>query len=168
MPDEDGWPTFEEWRGTLSEDRRARVDALVTTMRNAGAREPEEWARSEVEEDIAQAARFSFLRAVWRDLDQWRNEATTEAYLAELDVDAAVRERLGGVLAKVALQAALDVVMVLDNEEDVGSVDELPGWRLMELDTEGNLSGRDVGGLHESFYDVDPRDRSDGEDITGW
>jgi len=53
------------------EDRR-RAEALAERFRAAGAEAPEEWAASEVEEDIPQLARFLLLRRLWRGAWQWR------------------------------------------------------------------------------------------------
>ena len=53
------------------EDRRWARE-LAERFRAVGAEEPEEWAASEVEEDIPQLARFLFLRRLWRSAWQWK------------------------------------------------------------------------------------------------
>jgi hypothetical protein len=41
---------------------------LAETFRKLGARDPEGWARSQVEKGIPQLARFLFLRQAWRHI----------------------------------------------------------------------------------------------------
>ena len=65
------------------------------------------------------------------------------------------------------LDVAMNIIQVLDDEEDTDAEEPLPGWRLMELGTTGEPTGRDLAALHESFFDADPR-HVDGEDIRGW
>lgn len=151
----------------MSESEVARLNALVELLRAAGADEPVGWARSEVSENIAQAARFSFLRAVWRDLERWRDPQFVDAYLEEIELDDLARAQIRKVLARVAFQVSFEVVMVIDNGEDLDGPEGMPGWRLMELGHDGEPTGRDVGGLHESFLEVDPLG-VEAEDIRGW
>lgn len=56
----------------LPPEDRARAEALAERFRSLGGEEPEGWALSEVEESIAQLARFIFLRSVWRSAEQWK------------------------------------------------------------------------------------------------
>jgi hypothetical protein len=50
----------------------SEFEALVEKFRALEAEQPEEWAASEVQEDIPQLARFLFLRSVWRSAEQWK------------------------------------------------------------------------------------------------
>lgn len=52
------------------EDLR-RAKALAEQFRAAGSEAPEEWALSEVEDDVPQLARFLFLRRLWRGAEEW-------------------------------------------------------------------------------------------------
>lgn len=82
-----------------------------------------------------------------------------------------VSQEAGDVAARLAAQAAFDValgiVQLLDNEEDIDSSEQLPGWLLVEEDAEGSPTGRALAGLHESVLNCDPRN-IEGEDIRGW
>ena len=156
MPDQLGWPTFDEWRSDLSAIDRERLDSLIERLRESGAHDPESWARSEVSENIAQLARFAFLRAVWRDLERWRDPEFVARYIGDLAVDDDVRAQLRATLAYVAFESVLSVVMVIDNGEDTGGLGEMPGWVLSETDSNYRQTGRDVIGLHESLLEVDP------------
>lgn len=167
MPDEDGRSTWDEWFESLTAADRARASDLLAMMSAAGADDPQSWVRSEVTEGIAQGARFSFLRAVWRDLDRWRDEEFVDDFLDEPALAGCDRVALRQIAAQIAFQATLEVVMTIDDEEDVADEHGLPGWRLMEQDEDCELTGRAVVGLHESFLDVDPRG-CEAEDIRGW
>ncbi len=61
----------------------------------------------------------------------------------------------------------MNLIQILDDEENTDAEESLPGWRVMELGTSGEPTGRDLAALHESILDVDPR-QVDGEDIRGW
>jgi hypothetical protein len=167
MPDQDGSPTFAEWRSDLSAADRERVDSLVERLGESGAHAPESWARSEVSENFAQSARFAFLRAVWRDLERWRDPGFVDRYIGDLAVDDDVRAQLRATLAHVAFESVLSVVMVIDNGEDIGGLGEMPGWVLSETDSDCRRTGRDVVGLHESLLEVDPLG-IEAEDIRGF
>lgn len=65
----------------LSPEDRRRAEELAEKFHAAGAGDPQDWALSEVEEDIPQLARFLFLRSVWRSADQWKQPP--EAWFAE-------------------------------------------------------------------------------------
>jgi hypothetical protein len=43
-----------------------------------------------------------------------------------------------------------------DEGHDPEVPEDCPGWLLMQTDPEGNPTGREVGGLHESFQSMDP------------
>jgi hypothetical protein len=45
-----------------------KLQRLAEVFRKVGASDPEQWAKSEVEEDIPQLARFLFLRGAWRSV----------------------------------------------------------------------------------------------------
>ncbi len=165
MADDWPWPTWEQWLEQVDADTRARAESLRDRFRRLGATEPESWARSEVSEDIAQLGRFVFLNTLWRQIEEWRNPEAVTALLP--DATREVLEAARTVAGRVAFDVVLNVVQVLDDEEDVDASEPAPGWRLMELDPDGELTGRDLGALHESFLDVDPR-HIDGADVRGW
>lgn len=128
---------------------------LQERMRQLGAQDPEGWASSELDEDIAQEARWLVIRQI-RAAVTW-TDARLSAYpeVAAL-VDAGVDQEL--VLAavrEVAREAAFAALDVIDAGEDPDAPDNSPGWVLLEVrsDAEGEdfLTGRDVGGLHESL-----------------
>ncbi|AZC12869.1 hypothetical protein [Microbacterium sp. ABRD28] len=128
---------------------------LVERMRQLGAEDPEEWASSELEEDIAQEARWLAIRQI-REAITWTPEgirripevtSLLEAGADEQLILAAVRE--------VAREAAFTVLNVIDSTGDPDAPEDSPGWMLLEarVDPEGEpyLTGRDVGALHESL-----------------
>jgi hypothetical protein len=117
-----------------------RAESLRDTFARLGADEPEEWARSQVKENIAQLGRLVFLRAVWREIERWRGPEGV-AGLAEGASDEAIE-----LAAQAAARAALDVasgsVQLIDNEEDIESTEPLPGWLVIECEADGKPSGR--------------------------
>ena len=61
---------------------------------------------------------------------------------------------LGAIARLVAYSTAFGVLNLLDAGSDKGAVGATPGWSLRETDTDGNLTGRDIQGLHESLLSI--------------
>ena len=124
-------------------------------MRALGADDPEGWASSELDEDIAQEARWLVIRQV-RDAVTWTSDrlAAYPAVRALVDAGADVNLVLAAV-REVAREAAFSVLDVIDDGEDGDAPEDAPRWVLLEVraDDEGDdiLTGRDVGGLHEDL-----------------
>ncbi len=70
------------------------------------------------------------------------------------------------VVARAALDVASGIVQLLDNEGDIESTEQVPGWLLVECDSGGKPTGRVLGGLHEGVLQTDPRS-IEAEDILG-
>jgi hypothetical protein len=134
---------------------------LTKRMRELGAPDPADWARSEVEEGIAQQARFLFLRAIWPTMiEPLANPSVMRRYpaVARLLDAGADQDDLSRALRAVAYETAFGVVERLDEGYDADAPDDAPGWILMETTGEA-MTGRDMGGLHESLQSLDPSGR---------
>jgi hypothetical protein len=87
----------------------------VRTTRRERARN---WARSEVKEKSLSSA-VVFLRAIWREIETWRDRAAVGTLCEESSEEA--RHFAARLAAQAAFDVALGIVQVLDNEEDIGS-----------------------------------------------
>jgi hypothetical protein len=159
------WPTWDQWLAELDGTTRSRAESLRDKFLCLGADEPERWARSEIGEKIPQLGRFVFLRAVWREIERWRDPDAV-ANLVQGASDEAI-EVAARTAARAAFDVALSIVQMLDNQEDTESREPLPGWLLIECDTDGKPTGRVLNGLHESVLETDPRN-IEAEDVRGW
>jgi hypothetical protein len=153
---------------------------LIEIFRIAGAHDPEGWARSEATEDIAQLARYLFLRAAWRGVVSDGDTSWIDSYLKtphgpgacivpaltrllERGVD---REDLTEVVRVMQWTVLDHVCQLLDDPslavDDLQMVPELAddkfGWGLFEADLD-EKPGRPIGGLHESVLGTDPSGR---------
>lgn len=163
----DSWPTWEEWLNTLHEDTRERAIALAELFQERGARDPQDWARSEISENIAQMARFLILRRLWQDaLSPWMDPDSLRQMAPAQRLLAAGADTHDVLL--VARAAAYDALFAMVETLDAGvdreTAPDGPGWSLIETDTECALTGREVSALHESLLGVDPSG-NDGEDL---
>ena len=64
-------------------------------------------------------------------------------------------------LHRIAKAAAYYAVMGVIGTIDDGDWDDSykgPGWTLMETDSEGEITGRSINGLHESLTHIFPKD----------
>jgi hypothetical protein len=164
------WPTWDEWLAKQDVETRDRALRLAESFRACGCDAPDDWVRSEIDEDFAQLARFIFLRLLWDDqLQPWRDPSTLERFTAakellESGADAETMLHLCGLVASYAVWRTLtllDGVWITDLPSDL----DLPRWRLMEVNpVSDELTGRDLGGLHESIREVDPEGR-DGDPL---
>jgi hypothetical protein len=167
----------------IPEGKEAEYERLLELLREAGADDPEGWAGSEVHENIAQLARYCFLRSLWpRHIDTWRDDLTwvdrmTKAAEKESQgffgdagqamanlTKGGTREDLGRIARFVAYCTIFDLLYHLDfgtdpDLEDRGISDKYPGWALMEIGPNEELTGRDLGGLYESLLTMDPSGR---------
>jgi hypothetical protein len=136
--------------------------ALTQRMTDLGASEPESWAQSELLEGIAQQARYLVLRKIWREtLSPWRDPQTLRrnATLARLVHEGAGEDLLVEAVRGIVYDAVVTVIGIIDGGFDSEAPDDAPGWSLTETGLDGNLTGRDVGGLHESLLQADPLGR---------
>ena len=92
-------------------------------------------------------------------LTRWRDDSTVRRVpgLARLVDQGADPDLVAAAVRVVVMEAVGDVIMVIDEGYDLDAPDDAPGWVLAETDGAGNLTGREVGGLHESLRQLDPR-----------
>jgi hypothetical protein len=140
-----------------------------------------------IDEDIAQLARFRFLRGLWPQLidgprdtiDTWianvrrsRSRdpkgrapfADGQAAMATLLDLGATPEQLGAFARMVAADAVFGVLFRLDDphDDDISAelASRLPHWQLMEVSGARCVpTGRDLGGLYDDLVSMDPSDR---------
>lgn len=139
------------------------LEVLTERLRVRGADGPEGWARSELDEDIPQTARYLFLRALWNELTGTLDYAAGEIE-ALVASGTATRERIEASLASSLYTLGCQLAFLLDepdgsfdaNGEPMWVREDEPRWRLSEMSPDGQLTGRDVGGLHESLMETAP------------
>jgi hypothetical protein len=166
---------------TVPEGKEAEYQRLVEQFRAAGARDPDIWARSEVSQNIAQLARFCFLRSLWpREIDRWRDDmewvdrfvsaaqenptgffADAGVAMGRLLTLGGTREELASIARMVAYSTAFDGVHHIDEGCDVEFNEEqgYPTWNLIEVGPDDQPTGRLIDGLHEDLLTMDPSGR---------
>lgn len=152
------------------------IRELARLFEELGARDPEGWARSQVEEGMNQLARYVFLRQAWRsvvaeDDPAWIDAAIARAENQPVEPYSGVGHALARLRAKGATDEELtDLVRGMQAQllfsfcyllEDPGrleaSVSDL-AWALVQVDDEGRILDT-IGGLHESVLETDPTGR---------
>ncbi len=149
---------------------------LTELFRSLGARDPEQWARSQTREGIPQLARFLFLRQAWKLVvpegdNRWIDAAVRQGAARPNDPYAGVGHALEKLRARGATDEELtDVVRGMQAEllfslchllEDPGDLEPDVAdvaWCLVQVDDAGNVVGP-LGGLHESVLETDPTGR---------
>jgi hypothetical protein len=148
----------------------ARSYDLVERMRELGADDPEGWARSELEEDLPQEARWLVARRVWLDcINSWTADTVALIPAVQRAVDAgAAPSDVAQAMRVAAYEAAFGVLSLIDEGYDPGAPEDAPGWALVEVRFDGReeseLSGRILDGLHEDVLGADPSGR-EGADL---
>jgi hypothetical protein len=149
---------------------------LADLFKRLGAREPESWARSQIQEGIPQLARFLFLRQAWRQIvneedSTWIARAIRRAESHPDEPYAGVGHSLKRLRARGATDEEMtDLVRGMQAEllfglcyllEDPGDLEpEIADvrWTLVQVDDEGTVIGN-IDGLHESVLEMDPTGR---------
>lgn len=157
--------TWQDWLAQLPPDTAHRAQELLRTLTDVGCPDPAGWVRSEIDENIPQAARYRFLHQLWpRMIDVWHGgigsiPAARRALEAGADHEDLVR------LARaVAYETVFAMLVYLDDDQPGASAEALPSWWLGEVDPAGILTGRPVQGLYEDLLTSDPSG-SDGQDL---
>jgi hypothetical protein len=146
---------------------------LAALFRKLGARDPAAWARSQVNENIPQLARFLFLRQAWKLIVNWdgSNWITEMGQLNSNkpggDIGPAIKRLLaaGGqeddltkVVRVMQWRLLSGLCQLLD---DPGNIEREAGdiaWRLFQVDV-GDHPIAVMGGLAESVLETDPTGR---------
>jgi hypothetical protein len=139
--------------------------ALIERFRQVGAGNPESWARSEVDEDIPQFARFIFLRELWKLVTpigdrkwqrsvQFPNDDGRGGALRRVKEAGASIDDLTAIVRSVQIQTIRDVASILDMVIEPEPIAADVRWGLFELGDDLQPTRR-MDGLHESVDDED-------------
>lgn len=159
--------TWQSWLSGLVPSKRAAAESLRTQFEALRAADASTWARSEIDENQPQLARFVLLRSLWRGaIDGWASQGALEQVAAArrlLDAGAN-RDDLVLLARAVAYEAVFAAVDELDCGGDVNVSGVDVGWAVMESGEDGSPTGRRLSGLHEDLLMMDPSGR-DGTDL---
>ena len=149
---------------------------LAATFKKLGARDPEGWARSQVDEGIPQLARYLFLRQAWRSIVRegdsgWIEASIERAHthpdepyagvghaLKKLRARGATDEEIIDVVRGMQAELLFSLCHLFDDPGDIEPEVEDIAWVLAQVDDDGNVLGT-IGGLHESVLETDPTGR---------
>lgn len=142
---------FQKW----DEETLHRATEMASRLAAAGCDEPEGWISSEISEGIPQLARFALLKSIWEnsllpaiEAQFWLNGESKDR-LSKIDQVLNAQEKKE-LFTDIAKSLCFGILNVLD--EGVYR-EELPGWCVMEIDTNDEPTKRSVGGLHESIFE---------------
>lgn len=157
-------------------DKRQELATLTGLFDRLGARNPEGWARSQIDEGIPQLPRYLFLRQAWRNIvpegdSRWIDAAIARAKSHPNEPYAGAGLALARLLAKGATDDDMtELVRAMQAEllfsfcyllEDPGEVEDAVSgiaWALVQIDGEGDVL-QTIRGLHESVLETDPTGR---------
>jgi hypothetical protein len=152
------------------------LESLTELFARLGARNPEQWARSQVEENIPQLARFLFLRQAWKLVidehdESWiaslRSQAEANPNAPGAEVGPALDRLLAVGISADDLTKLIRVMQwrllsgicyLLDDPGDVEEEVQDIAWRLFQVN-ENEEPIAVLGGLQESVLDTDPTGR---------
>jgi hypothetical protein len=164
---DDAEATWQSWLSGLAPSKRAAAETLRTQFEALAATDAPDWARSEIDENQPQLARFVLLRSLWRGaIDGWAGPGALEQVAAArrlLDAGAD-RDDLVLLARAVAYEAVFATLDEFDCGADVNVSGVDTGWVVMEAGEDGSPTGRFLSGLHEDLLTMDPSGR-DGTDL---
>ena len=159
----------------MAEAPKRSLEELTALFERLGARDPERWARSQLEEGIPQIDRFLFLKQAWSQVVPEGDASWIENSIAAATRDpsgpfSGIGHALQSLTAKGAtadeltalargMQAALllGFCSVLEGP-DIDEVAGSAGWGLFTTDAQ-DLPVQRLVGLHESLLETDPTGR---------
>ena len=179
-PRKSSYPTHAEWLAGLDAADRRRADAMIERLERLGESAAVGWVRSEMNENIAQTARWVMLRPLWNIIDGWRERSSFDSNVAEAEIDphgpfadawlAGARMLRAGITFDeiaafargVAYGSIFGTLLHFDGAmtwpPPLDELDDPPHGTMMEVQ-DGELTGRDVGALQESLLSLDPSGR---------
>ena len=146
---------------------------LCALFAKLGARNPEQWVESQLEEGIPQLARFLFLRQAWQlvvrpDDRTWlEGEANNNASvpgsaiipaIKRLRESGASEEDLITVVRVMQWKLLSSLCYLLDDPGDLEDEVSDIAWRLFQVNSEGEPIAA-ISGLHESVLETEPSGR---------
>ncbi|OJJ14635.1 hypothetical protein BKI52_42155 [marine bacterium AO1-C] len=155
---------YRERLDQLDQTQKAKLEDLLDRLEKAGAKKPLDWALSNVEESIPQFARFLMLKGLFEIIEDIEGnmgfaEDVDESYEDDIEeVSNQLKTAIGeDGLNKFLKSYTKGVMWQVINLIDEGNYNTNgdPGWVLKEVNSEGKITGKNVGGLHESFVDFE-------------
>jgi hypothetical protein len=162
----------------MAKAKKDSLQQLTKVFRKLGAKDPEGWARSQIEEGIPQLARYVFLRQAWTYVADEKDDSWIDELL-KLPVSQLARPALKRMLKKgvdrkdivdlvreMQYNLLFDILYQLDGAYGCGVdfLDEtMPfmSWHLFQTNEEGEPTVP-IGGLYESVLRMDPTGREMG------
>jgi hypothetical protein len=150
-----------------------KPNELTELFRSLGARNPADWARSQLDENLPQVARFLFLREAWKlvvaDYDMgWIRDRTDDAptgpggeigpALKRLLSSGATESDLTTVVRTMQWRLLFGLCQLLDDPGNLEKEVRDVAWRLFQVD-EDEQPTTVIAGLHESVLETDPTGR---------
>ena len=152
------------------------LEDLTNLFRKLGAREPEIWASSQINEGINQLGRFLFLRQAWRKViddndTSWIDREISESEkrldepfsgtgitLKRILTNGTDRRDIAELVRGMQVDLLFNICSLLDDpgelEEEVADV----SWCLVQMTNDGQVL-TPIQALHESVLDTDPTGR---------
>jgi len=146
---------------------------LTALFRKLGARDPATWARSQINENIPQLARFLFLRQAWklvvsdndsswiaktRQVDSNKPGGDAGPAITRLLAAGGQEEDLTKIVRVMQWRLLSGLCRLLDDPGIVESEAGDTAWRLFQVDERDHPIAM-MGGLAESILETDPTGR---------
>lgn len=147
-----------------------REAELAELFARLGARNPSDWARSQLEEGIPQLARFLFLKQAWKRIVPAQDSSWIEAELSANPEDpgggivtalqrvlanGAPRSDLTEIVRVMQWKLLFDLCYLLDDPGDLGEGIEDLSWNLFQVNDRREPIAV-MSGLHESVLETEP------------
>lgn len=145
----------------LTDKQKEEFENLVIRLDNAGAKNPLQWASSEIKEGIPQFGRFLMLKNLFKigksidgnistagDFDEDFDEKHTEIK------NTIGEEKLLDFLTSYSKGIIYNVIGLLD-EGNIDADRDKISWTLMKTDENFDPTGQIIQGLHEDFLEFE-------------
>jgi hypothetical protein len=163
----------EEWLAQLDLPRRAQAEATIKNLWASGVRNAEEIVRKDFIENVPSVAAHVLLRDLQAQTDGWIEDSeqwvpsfiescakdrTTEFADASVALERMLGAgidavEIGRVARMVAYKSMFHFLHVLDQGSEAEAYEQLPGWKLVEVDKNFRETGRQIKDLHDQMLE---------------
>ena len=145
----------------LTKEQEIQLNDLVNRLSKAGAKNPLQWARSEVREGIPQFGRFLVLKRLFEIIKSPEtNIALASDFDGEIDdkfeeISKTIgKEKLIDFLTSFSKGLASSFIELLDEGNENADEDKV-NWVLLKTDDKGEHTEQIIQGLHEDFLEFE-------------
>jgi hypothetical protein len=168
----------EQWLAQLDLKRRKEAETMIKNLWQLGVRNADDIVRKDFLESVPSVAAHLFLHDLQGEIEGWCKDSDewVPSFIESCEIDperqfadaGVALERMvgaginpadiGRVARMVAYKSLFHFLHVLDQGSEAEAYQDLPGWKLVEVDPQFRETGRTIKDLHDQLREIEPRE----------